>query len=143
MSTRKLESRLVRIGWQGLSERARLWHNVKCLMTFPANSPHGRYDAAGILFESETRKAAIMLTDTGAVELIKGLLMLQLNRPIIMAADDEFRNILKQVIVAMDDQDETARQVARAITGQNRPQITESPTTEEIVKEISDSIKQV
>ena len=119
MSSRVLKNDHVRIGWSAVSEsRNAKRRPISSLSLYPANTAAGYNDAIGItMFGSEGTAVAYLLPE-GAKEVVKGLLMNLLRKPITMAADDEFRFIIEQVRAAIDLEDEDARAVVECLKRQ-------------------------
>lgn len=121
MASRIMRNAHTRIGWTQTSETTRAkMRPAKMLSTYAAHSPHGgsEPDLSGITVESDGATHVIFLTDTAAIELVKGVLANVLEHrggPISMASDEEFRSILQQCQKAIKLQDEDAEQVVAAV----------------------------
>lgn len=112
---RILKSEHVSIGWTASSEsRNAKWKGITTLSIYPATSLHGS-KIVGITAKSGVVSPVTYLNPNGAIEVVKGLLQyLTKDAAITMVADDEFRAILEQVKVAIQQGDDDSRAVVAA-----------------------------
>lgn len=111
----------VRIGHTATTERTTgKWRWIESLSTYPARGPHGQ-GLHGVTADGPEGTAVLYLTHAASLELVKGFLMLHLDHPINMTVDDEFRNILQQVLTAVQQQEDEASKIVKAVKRQLPP----------------------
>lgn len=116
MQPRVMKNDHTRLGWAAKSEaRQARWGVVDTMSVYPANGPRGWSNCTGLTFKYDTGHHVLYLTDNAALELVKGLLMSLVRRPIGMTVDDEFQAILRQCQAAVAAEEEEARQIVEAV----------------------------
>lgn len=111
----KSEEVRLRLGWSAVSERPQAkWKVVSSLSCYEARGPHGEA-LTGVTCAGPDGAAVLYLTPVARLELIKGLLMGELDHPISMTADDEAEQILRQALAAIEIEKKAARQLVESI----------------------------
>lgn len=121
MATRVMQAEKthMRLGWSAKSEHKNAnWHIISSLSVYEARSQFGER-ITGISCLGPVSDAVLYLTPVAAIELVKGVLINELERPITLAADEELQQILKQVEVAIKRQDEEAQQILNTLRERN------------------------
>lgn len=113
--SRILKNEHVRLGWFANSERKQAkWKVISSISSYEARGIHGQ-QMIGITIDGGSEgQSVIYLSQDAGLEIIKGLLMDQIRKPISMTADEEFRAILQQVLAAIKSEEDDVEAAVKA-----------------------------